>query len=71
MPTGVNCQFIQANGLCLHAAAPRKLWGPPNCVLLVPPADARLQGCCSTQAPFTRPQVPAPIPFHPRSSHHA
>lgn len=51
----INCQcFRPADNACLHAAAPRKWIGMPQCVLVAIPADARLRGC-AIQYPFKKP----------------
>ena len=63
MPTNVNCQCFRASdSACLHAAAPRKWFGMPQCVLIWPSFDARSVGC-ALQYPHQRPDgYPLPPP---------
>lgn len=62
MPVAINCQHAKRGGLCTHHAAPRRLFGLPNCVLVYPPADPRLGGCLLV-FPHARPDgYPNPPP---------
>lgn len=63
MPMNVNCQHFGYGGHCTHHAAPRKLLGLPQCVVMYPPADPRLMHGCRIALPHTKPDGrPLPPP---------
>lgn len=50
------------SGKCLHQAAPRRLFGPAQCILNELQPDPRIKPGCQLQNPYPRPTTPPPAP---------